>query len=47
MSKLSYCIFRVKIINQTGTSISIGKNSYASCYLESQSNVEKFLEWIL
>ncbi|MGC8579432.1 MAG: trehalose-phosphatase, partial [bacterium] len=36
-----------KIINQTGTSISIGKNSYASCYLESQSNVEKFLEWIL
>ncbi len=35
-----------KVINQTGTSISIGKNSNASCYLESQSDVETFLEWI-
>ncbi len=36
-----------KVINKTGTSISIGKNSHASCYLESQSYVKRFLEWIM
>jgi len=36
-----------KAINKTGVSISIGKNIHASCYLESQTAVARFLEWIM
>jgi trehalose 6-phosphate synthase/phosphatase len=36
-----------KVINQTGVSINIGKNIHASCYLESQTEVARFLEWIM
>ncbi len=36
-----------KAINKTGVSISIGKNINASCYLESQAEVTRFLEWIM
>ena len=36
-----------KAVNETGVSMSIGKNINASCYLESQADIESFLEWIM
>ncbi len=36
-----------KVTNQTGISISIGKNIHAQCYLESPTEMKRFLEWIM